>query len=161
MRAGRGASACLLGDSIHTVKPYFGLGLNSALEDVVSLNKALDNHNDELGPSLKAYSDERANQAKALVTISYGLDGGFFTFVLPLIIDGIFHKKFPKIFNPNTITLLQNEKLTFTEVQRMKRVDRLLQLTVIATVVLLLKTFTTIILSWLWRTIFRMKFSIF
>jgi len=30
--------ACLLGDSIHTIKPYFGLGVNSALEDVTVLD---------------------------------------------------------------------------------------------------------------------------
>ena len=34
--------ACLLGDSIHTVKPYFGLGVNSALEDVCVLDACLD-----------------------------------------------------------------------------------------------------------------------
>ena len=32
----------LLGDAIHTVKPYFGLGANSALEDVTALAAALD-----------------------------------------------------------------------------------------------------------------------
>ena len=37
----RGSSTVLLGDTIHTVKPYFGLGLNSALEDVRYLEEAL------------------------------------------------------------------------------------------------------------------------
>ena len=37
----RGTSTVLLGDTIHTVKPYFGLGLNSALEDVRYLEEAL------------------------------------------------------------------------------------------------------------------------
>jgi len=39
----------LLGDCIHSVKPYFGLGLNSALEDVMSLNRCLDETGDDLG----------------------------------------------------------------------------------------------------------------
>lgn len=30
------------GDCIHTVKPYFGVGVNSALEDVMVLNSALE-----------------------------------------------------------------------------------------------------------------------
>ena len=30
------------GDCIHTVKPYFGLGVNCAFEDVLILNTALD-----------------------------------------------------------------------------------------------------------------------
>lgn len=34
--------ALLLGDAVHTVKPYFGLGANSAFEDVVVLSDALD-----------------------------------------------------------------------------------------------------------------------
>ena len=33
----QGGSTVLLGDAIHTVKPYFGLGVNSALEDVLAL----------------------------------------------------------------------------------------------------------------------------
>jgi len=45
------------------------------------------------------------------VRISRGFDRpgffGFLTFVLPLILDGIFHKAFPKVFGPNTIASLQ------------------------------------------------------
>jgi len=36
--------AVLLGDSIHTVKPYFGLGVNAAFEDVAILGDQLDAH---------------------------------------------------------------------------------------------------------------------
>ena len=36
-------------------------------------------------------------------------------------------QKLPWFFAPNTITVLQNEKLSFTQVQRRKRLDRLLQ----------------------------------
>lgn len=34
----------LLGDAIHTVKPYFGLGVNSAFEDVFVLRRKLRQH---------------------------------------------------------------------------------------------------------------------
>lgn len=34
----------LAGDAIHTVKPYFGLGVNSALEDVRWLSQCLEKH---------------------------------------------------------------------------------------------------------------------
>ena len=39
---------------------------------------------------------ERAEDAEALVRISRGFDGGFLTFVLPLILDGVFHKRVPE-----------------------------------------------------------------
>ena len=39
-----GGSTVLLGDAIHTVKPYFGLGVNFALEDVTALRDALEHH---------------------------------------------------------------------------------------------------------------------
>lgn len=127
-------SMCLLGDPIHTVKPYFGLGLNSALEDVKCLEDSLNKHKDHLDKALSTYSKIRAKESKALVTISRNLDGGFLTFVLPLIIDSILHNKFPYIFNSNAITLLQNEKLSFTKVQFLKRRDRVLQLCLLVVV---------------------------
>lgn len=117
----------LLGDAIHTVKPYFGLGVNTAFEDVLALDRALDKAEDNVDVALADFSKERAKEARAMVQISHRLDGGFLTFVLPLIIDNILHKAVPWLFSPNTLTSLQNEKLTFCQVRTRKRIDRLLQ----------------------------------
>ena len=37
-RLHRGGTTALIGDAVHTVKPYFGLGVNSAFEDVQVLS---------------------------------------------------------------------------------------------------------------------------
>ena len=50
---------------------------------------------------------------------------GFITFILPIILDAIFHKSFPRVFSPNVITMLQRDDLTFKQVARKKRLDRL------------------------------------
>ena len=125
----KGRSTVLLGDCIHTVKPFFGLGVNSAFEDVTVLGKCLDKSNNEISTALNDYSRTRAPESKALVTMSKQLDGGFLFFILPLILDSILHKTLPAIFSPNTISSMQNEKKTFVQVARRKALDRLLQLT--------------------------------
>ena len=65
----RGVTTVLLGDAVHTVKPYFGLGANSALEDVVQLSEALDRHavqdgkgvaDKGVGEAIKDFSHRRA-----------------------------------------------------------------------------------------------------
>ena len=70
-----------------------------------------------------------------LVTISRELDRpgklGAITFIIPIILDAIFSKMAPKIFAPNIITMLQKDDMTFQQVARRKRIDRILQLTVI------------------------------
>ena len=176
--------AVVLGDSIHCVKPYFGLGVNSAFEDVAVLNTCFDDvgkkedviggaklairilsrlifpnnyplifslacppfieFDDDVGDgkknpnawqnALPLFSQRRAADSKALVDISRGLDGGFLTFVLPLIVDGFFHKAFPKLFSPNTIAMLQKEDWTFTRIQRRKRIERVAQAGILAAV---------------------------
>ena len=135
--------ACLLGDSIHTVKPYFGLGVNSAFEDVTILDDcltaavALPAGGSEAGAWAKAlpeFSKRRAADAKALVDISRGFDGGFLTFVLPLILDGIFHKLAPALFMPNTIQMLQKQDWTFSDVAKRKRRDRVAQIGIIGSI---------------------------
>ena len=104
----RGASTVLLGDAIHSVKPYFGLGVNSAFEDVDELATALDTR-ESLGDALHTYSTRRGPEAKALVSLSRSFDKSglpaFITFILPLILDGIFHGAMPKLFAPNSLAV--------------------------------------------------------
>lgn len=124
----KGQTTVLLGDSIHTVKPFFGLGVNSAFEDILVLKQSLDKTNDSIPKALQVYSKERAKEAKTMVEISKKLDGGFFQFVFPLIVDSIFHRIAPIVFKPNIISLIQNENLSYTQVRTRKRLDRVMQL---------------------------------
>ena len=124
----KGQTTCLLGDSIHTVKPYFGMGVNSAFEDVLYLEQALDKAHNDTRLAVKLFSAQRAPDARALVEMSRALDGGFFSFIFPLIVDSITHKLFPRIFYPGVITCLQNQNWTFSHIQKRKRLDRLLQI---------------------------------
>lgn len=126
-----GRSTCLLGDSIHTVKPYFGLGVNSGLEDVGVLGKSLRANRDR-SVALKKYSNERAKEAKALVRISQRMDRGFVYFILPLIIDRLFHQAFPWLFESTTISCMQDERKKFTQTLRRKMVDRIVQLAMVS-----------------------------
>jgi hypothetical protein len=52
----------------------------------------------------------------------------FFTFLLPIILDGIFHKLAPKIFGPNMFGMFQKKDMNFKQIQIKKRWDRSLQL---------------------------------
>ena len=128
-RQGRSTAAgvCLVGDSAHTVKPFFGLGVNSAFEDVSGLQKAIRGSNGELRRTLESYSAARAPEARELVEMSRAFDGGFLSFVLPIIVDSIFHRALPAIFAPSTISLMQNDQYTYGQVRSRKRLDRILQ----------------------------------
>ena len=53
------------------------------------------------------------------------------TFIIPIILDAMFHKMAPKIFAPNIITMLQRDDMTFEQVARRKRIDRFFQLSII------------------------------
>ena len=62
-----GSCAGLIGDAIHTVKPYFGMGVNSAFEDVTVLEECIENAKGDSKIFLPLYSKKRAADAKALV----------------------------------------------------------------------------------------------
>ena len=122
-----GGQGVLLGDAIHTVKPYFGLGVNSAWEDIRVLIDALDKADGDTNVAFPEYTKKRAADAKSLVTLSRSFDGGFFTFVLPLIVDSIFNKIAPWLFKPNTIQMLQKEDWSFSDIEKRKWLDRFMQ----------------------------------
>ena len=61
--------------TVRSVKPYFGMGVNSALQDVTILGECLsaadgDRDEEALNGALAAYSARHARDAKALVTMS-------------------------------------------------------------------------------------------
>jgi len=101
----------VLGDAAHTVKPYYGLGANTALEDVQVLVEVLDevttnsrsaeNVKDIVPRAVQEFSNRRSADSAALVTISRNMDRPgklfFLNFLLPLILDGMFHKMAPRI----------------------------------------------------------------
>jgi len=133
-RLHEGGRTVLLGDCVHTVKPYFGLGANTALEDVQILSKILSNTpnlSQNLHNALPEFTKQRAADSRALVTISRGIDRpgklGTLRFILPLILDSMFHKVAPKIFGPSIFGMFQQQGIGFRQIQRRKRLDRAMQ----------------------------------
>jgi kynurenine 3-monooxygenase len=147
----------LLGDCAHTVKPYFGMGANSALEDVKLLSRCIDQqifgknnsgHVEDsdviisdmemLKSAIRNFSTVRSADIETLVRVSYSLDRpgveGILTFLIPIIFDGIFSKILPQVFAPNVISILQNEEVTFREAVERKRRDRMGQIAIVSVV---------------------------
>lgn len=133
-RLHEGDHTVLLGDCVHTLKPYFGLGANSALEDVKVLGEVL-KANPDSAQAIRKFSQLRAPEAKTLVRVSRELDRpgtlGFVVFILPIILDAIFGKLAPFLFKPNIITMLQREGHTFQQAARRKRFDRVGQILIL------------------------------
>ena len=65
----------MVGDAIHTVKPYFGLGVNSAFEDVGVLRDSLrsqDSRTPEgLQRALRNYTETHKRNVQTLVKMSW------------------------------------------------------------------------------------------
>merc|ERR1712161_135849 len=125
------------------------------MEDIVMLSDALDetkatddgnnnnnnnnnNEEDSIPKALQLFSDHRSGDSEALVKMSRNMDRPgkmfFVTFVIPIILDGIFHKLAPKIFSPNMFGMFQRQDLGFKQIQRKKRLDRVVQLAIIGAV---------------------------
>lgn len=126
----------LLGDSIKAVKPYFGQGANSALEDVAVLARCLDACGDDAPSAAAAFTRERAEEARALVRTSRSFDGrgalGTARFLVPLLLDIQLNRLLPSVFTPPILRGLQDERNSFTGLRVRKRRERTLQLSVLA-----------------------------
>lgn len=95
------------------------------------VRRCLEESGDDLAAALPLYSRLRAPEAKNLVELSRGFDrtgvAGFFGFILPLILDSVFHGALPRVFAPNTIAFLQKEGVTFRHIRMRKALDRVMQ----------------------------------
>jgi 2-polyprenyl-6-methoxyphenol hydroxylase-like FAD-dependent oxidoreductase len=125
----------VLGDAIKAVKPYFGQGANSALEDVAILDDCLDDAPDAAGAAA-LFSERRAEDARALVRISRGFDGrgplGTARFLAPLLLDAKLSKAFPRLFSPPLLRAIQNEDNSFHALRVAKRRERCAQAAALA-----------------------------
>eukprot|EP01083_Nonionella_stella_P021660 60019_1 len=133
-RLHEGGRTVILGDCVHTVKPYFGLGANTALEDVQILSQIISSKPDpsqNIHDIIREFTKQRAADSEALVAISRSLDHpgklGTMRFVVPLILDSAFHKFLPKVFAPGIFGMFQMEDMGFRQIQRRKRLDRAMQ----------------------------------
>ena len=138
----------LLGDAIHSFPPDLGQGVNSALEDVCTLNEALEKSNNNLSQALPLYESLRLPDTKALIRLmqvgypwQYNqapISKKFWTinFLLRLTLSKIL----PFLFSPPAFFLVQNHQLSYKEIlTKVERTTRVLYVII----VMLLLTFMT------------------
>ena len=81
------------------------------------------------------FSKLRTPDVETLVRISRDLDRpgllGVIYFLIPVILDGIFQKLAPQVFQPNIISLIQNEEYTFQQAVHRKQQDMVGQLLIV------------------------------
>ena len=72
-----------------------------------------------------------------MVKISRQLDRpgtlGILAFIVPLLLDSVFHGLAPKLFEQNTLAMFQRLDYDFRSIQRRKRLDRFNQIIVLGT----------------------------
>jgi kynurenine 3-monooxygenase len=97
------------------------------------------------------FSNFRTPDIATLVRVSHGLDrpgiAGVVNFLIPIILDGIFQKLAPQIFAPNVISMIQKEEITFQQAVQRKRLDRLGQLCLLGTALVVVVTGTQLLLE--------------
>lgn len=65
-----GGNVLLIGDAAHAVVPFYGQGMNCALEDVVVLDALLDEHGGDWASTLEAYSRARKVDTDAIADLA-------------------------------------------------------------------------------------------
>ena len=125
-----GPAAVLVGDALHAFPPDLGQGVNSALEDVMTLRDSLGRRGD--GRTAEAavhYEDVRAPEARALVeTVRVAAPFQYSQaplrsqiWTMSFLARFLLHKALPGVFDLPLFLLVQQSELSYSEVLRRGR----------------------------------------
>eukprot|EP00899_Mesostigma_viride_P005333 jgi/Mesvir1/14800/Mv05438-RA.1 len=139
----RRVGVVLLGDALHCFPPDLGQGVNSALEDVVVLNEALSETNDDVARALPLFEEKRMPDVKALVRlVQIGSPWQYWQdkfrknlwnigFGVKLLLS----KRLPFLFDPPIVKLIQDEKLRYRDILAMDKRNNVRYLALIGVLV--------------------------
>jgi len=119
--------ACvLIGDAAHSFPPDLGLGVNSALEDVFLFGKCMETQPENLACAAVSYETKRLPESRALVRLvrkvfPYQYNHVPWRFALSLskiIAQMRLHRWSGKLIDEPTFRLCQDERISYTELER-------------------------------------------
>jgi kynurenine 3-monooxygenase len=113
-------SVLLIGDAAHAVSPSIGQGCNSALEDVLVLNKILDEFGDNWQKTLTEYSLRRVPDGHAVKVLSdYSIPTAnklFAEFLVRNTLGKYLHPIFPQIFSQPIFDVVFANDLSYSQI---------------------------------------------
>lgn len=98
--------AVIMGDAAHAMVPFYGQGMNAGFEDCIVLNNMLEKYGDNFELALKAFTEHRNPDAKAIcdlamynyVEMRAGVNSRLF--ILRKKVDNLLHIIFPNTWIP-------------------------------------------------------------
>eukprot|EP01025_Chloroclados_australasicus_P040732 TRINITY_DN4270_c0_g1_i11.p1 TRINITY_DN4270_c0_g1~~TRINITY_DN4270_c0_g1_i11.p1 ORF type:complete len:478 (-),score=41.01 TRINITY_DN4270_c0_g1_i11:348-1739(-) len=114
----------ILGDALHFSPPNLGQGLNSAFEDVLVLQKALDETNDDITKALPLFEDSRLEDSKALVKLGQTVAAYQFgqnrlaqkLWLMGTSVSMLIHRLFPQHLGGPIMSQVNNPKSSYSEI---------------------------------------------
>ncbi|NET30766.1 MAG: FAD-dependent monooxygenase [Cyanothece sp. SIO1E1] len=120
-----GDSVLIMGDAAHAVSPALGQGCNSAFEDVVVLDRILDQYAGDFAMAIPQFTTQRTPDAHALLELSEGpfplSKGLFIEFMVRLHWARLMHKLFPKRYPPFVTDLISDTTVPYSEILQFYR----------------------------------------
>lgn len=121
-----GVACVLIGDAAHSFPPDLGLGVNSALEDAFLFGKFLETQPQDLAHAALSYETQRMPESRALVRLvrkvfPYQYNHVPWRFALSLskiIAQMKLHRWTGKLIDEPTFRLCQDERISYTELER-------------------------------------------